>query len=65
VTVRGGFMPPRVCQKNLNAQLAPIAMRNAHQTGTSLRLAVSLVAQTSKKAAKYRIEFGRLRLFIE
>ena len=30
----------RSAQKNPNAQLAPIAARNAHQPGTSLRLAV-------------------------
>jgi hypothetical protein len=53
-------LPPRVRQKNPNAQLAPIAVRNAHQPGTSLRSAVSLVGQDEQEKPR---NIGLIRSF--
>jgi hypothetical protein len=49
-------------KKNPNAQLAPIAAQECPPTG---HIFLSRLAETSKKAAKYRIDSVALPLFIE
>ena len=53
-------------EKNLKAQLAPHCHQKCPPTGRIFPLGcLSRLVETSKKTAKYRMDFGRLPLFIE